>query len=960
MRIFVRYNIIIWSGCDSLLQPRKNKNKQLINNNTMMKFFKNIKAVVAMALMTAIVSSSVVSCQYDDTKIWNEINTIKGELAELRAQVEAELNAIKDMVNGLVTVTDVKAQQDGSKQIILSDGTKINVYPKTDEVPANLITTMYDGGVLYWAYYDSLGNAQFILVGGQQVPVADVAPMTQVNEGAIEVSFDGGKTWIKTGYTESVADSIIKDVEVVYSDWRVDEEGNKLALYCIITFADGSTMKVGMQNGRIILPYDSIFVAYGSYTPFSIEVEDAADFLITTPRGWEVEAQLDYKNDILWATFYAPTQAAVDAGTAVSSGEVKLMVVYNNGSSSIATIKVDCNPAQVYFTLQGAHIEVGYGTSYMLCGLLPVNSYNVDTCVNNCEKVLTGGTSSAVYQMSFLEDTSAYVKFSDLRTSALTVGNEYIFWYVVPRTNEDGDLYVVADEFFTESYIHSSVSFTVNSVSFFDANIKFVTKSSANFMLGYALASEFDAAALAAYYTENPDYLNASNENLDYTGSFSELFADGASLEYGTEYVAYYIAENSKRVYLEENVLFWPFTTQNYERGGNMEVSVIGEPTIAYDYIEMTLNTSEPHIMMFYNAMPSYMASAYPDDNYVIDMLLEEGYSVRSNEAVVARYAGVKPGTKLTFFAVAVDAQGKIGKPFKQEFTTKEIVYNTDLVLTTELVDYKIDNTRINLNCEGAASYAYIYCKTSDSIWKDKYGGTTKKAGEYIIMNMSASDVHKTEEAAISLSGLEMDVEYVAVAVAVDAEGVTSEAAVCYFKPIANIGNVIFRDEAQWAESKPTVTILNVEDNPHLFMSFSWSCLPAPHTKIYTAALFRSNLINDEIGSNINTVEKLIAEIMTCCDTGGMSEQGKSFVWEEDGIYLREWIEWEDIDGDNYLEEVYHSEERDAPYIFFPYGSSGTTFIYTTWVGEDGNFCEPFAVDPLTGAEVELWDAGSR
>jgi hypothetical protein len=222
-------------------------------------------------------------------------------------------------------------------------------------------------------------------------------------------------------------------------------------------------------------------------------------------------------------------------------------------------------------------------------------------------------------------------------------------------------------------------------------------------------------------------------------------------------------------------------------------------------------------------------------------------------------------------------------------------------------------------------------------------------------MNYNSYDVYKTEEPSIALTGLDMDVEYVVVVVAYVADGTYSEATSCYFKPIANIGTVVTRDKAQWAETKPTVTILSVEDNPHLFMSFSWSCLPAPHTKIYTAAMYRDNLINDELGTNVNTVEKLIAEIMTCCDTGGMNEQGKSFEWQESGIYLREWVEWEDTDGDNYLEEVYHSEERDAPYIFFPYGSSGMTFIYTTWVGEDGNFCEPFAIDPVTGNEVELW-----
>ena len=925
----------------------------------MKKVFFNLKSALVMLTAIAGVAIFAQSCQYDDEWIHDEFGNIRQEIADLREQLENELNAIKDMVNGLVTITDVKQQQDGSKQIVLSDGTKINVYPKGDNVPVGLVTTTVVDGVLCWAQFDGLGNAQPIYVNGKVVPVADATPKTQVVDGVIEVSFDGGATWVKTGYDASVADSIIADVEVVYSDWRTDEDGNKLALYCKVTLADGSVIKVGMQNGRIILPYDSVFAAYGETLPFALDAEDAADFLVTTPKGWECEVNHSPKNGTMILNFTAPTLEAIDSGAAVNSGVVKLMVTFNNGASAIASIKVSTNPAKVYFTLEGVHVEVGYGANYVLCGIIPASDYKMSSVLGWCNSTLEGNTVSYVQQLSFMEDTSAYIKYTDMRT--MKVGTEYIFWYTVPRTNEDGDLYLTEAEFFTENYTHSSVKFQVVTPSFFDVNVKFTTQNSANYMLGYAKASEFDAAYIAEYYTEHPDYLAATHENMEYTGSFVELFTNGAALEYGTEYVAYYIAENSKHVYLEDNVVAWTFSTSDYTRDGSMEVSVIGEPTVAYNYIEMTLNTAEPHIMMFYTAMPSYMASAYPTDDYVIDMLLEEGTMVKSNDDVVARYSGVEPGTKLTFFAVAVDAEGKIGKPFKGEYTTKQIVYN-DLALTAELVDYKIDNTLIRLTCEGAQSYAYILCKTSDSVWKEKYGGTAKKAGEYIIMNMDASDVHKTTDSryelvdgCIALSGLEMDVEYVVVVMAVDAEGLCSAAASCYFKPIANIGNVVYRTEAQWEESKPTVSILAVEDNPHLFMSFSWSCLPAPHTKVYTAAIFRSNLVNEELGTNIDTVEKLIAEIMTCCDTGGMSEQGKSFEWQESGIYLREWIEWEDTDGDNYLEEVYHCEERDAPYIFFPYGSKDNTFIYTTWVGEDGNFCEPFAVDPMTGEEVSLW-----
>ncbi|MBR5585326.1 MAG: hypothetical protein IKW36_03705, partial [Alistipes sp.] len=572
---------------------------------------------------------------------------------------------------------------------------------------------------------------------------------------------------------------------VVYSDWRTDEDGNKLALYCLVTLADGSEVKVGMQNGRIILPYDSIFAAYGETLPFTIDTEDAADYLTTTPKGWECEVSHNAKNGTMTLYFTAPTLEDIEAGAAVSDGVVKLMVTFNNGSSAIASIKVSTNPAKVYFTLKGVHVEAGYGANFILCGLTTATGYDVSKCINYCNTLLSGGTSSNAQQLSFMEETSAYVAFTTLRSSGMKVGDDYTFWYTVPRTNEDGDLVVSEAEFFTENYTHSSVTFQMTEASFFDVNVKFVTKSSANYMLGYAKADEFDAAYIAEYYTEHPDYLAANHQNMEYNGSFVDLFTNGAALEYGTDYVAYFLAENSKHVYLKDNVVSWAFSTKDYTRDGDMEVSVVGEPTVAYNYIEMTLNTADEHIMMFYNAMPSYMASAYPTDEYVIDMLLEEGTKVKSNEAVVARYAGVEPGTKLTFFAVAVDAEGKIGKPFKGEYTTKQIVYN-NIELTAELVDYKIDNTLIRLNAEGADHYAYIVCKTSDSVWKEKYGGTAKKAGEYIIMNMDASDVYKTNDSryalvdgCIALSGLDMDVEYVAVVLAVDAEGVCSAAASC-------------------------------------------------------------------------------------------------------------------------------------------------------------------------------------
>ena len=926
----------------------------------MKNIFRNIKSIVASMTMVAMLATSAVSCQYDDADLWNEINNIKQELADLRASIESELNAIKELVNGQVTVTDVQQQADGSKQITLSDGTKISVYPKGDKLPDRIVTVYSEDGVLYWAMYDGLGNANPIMVGNQKVPVSDVAPMTQVVDGAIEVSFDGGKTWIKTGYEESTADSIITDIEVTYSDWQVDSEGNPQPLYCTITFADGSTMKLGMQNGKLVLPFDSMFVPYGSNMPFTLEIDDVADFMNTTPKGWECEVTLDAKNNRMILDFSAPEYEAIANGDAVNSGVAKLMVVFNNGSSAIASIKLSTNPANAYFTNEGVYIEAGYGTNYLLCGIIPASSFKAETMINSCNTVLGGGTSQYVYQLSFMETFTEFVPYSELRSQSMVAGTEYVFWYIAPRTDEDGDLYVDSKELTTISYTHSSVKFSVADASFFDVNVNFEVKGSEGYMLGVTKADEFNAAELAAYYTENYSYLNATGADVNYSGSLLELLGSSQELNYDTEYVFWYIAKNDSRVILEDNVLNWPFSTQGFTEGGNLAIEVVGEPVIEYKSIDMELDTDGEHIMMFYNAMPSYMATAYPDDSYILEMLLSEGTQVISDQTVKASYKGTEPGEKVTFFAVAVDANGKIGKVFKQEYTTKSFVYN-ELEVALTLVDYKVDNTLIAVSCDGAVSYRYIYCALDDAKWKEQYGGTAKRAGEYIIQYAGASDIYDTADADnalvdgnIFLKGLNTETEYVLVCVAIDADGVASHPATCYFEPIANIGNMVKRSDANWAEGKPEIIMGETFDGE--FFNFSWYTTPQEGYVAYSMVDHPENLISDYYNTNINTPEKLIAYIVAGCDNG-KRDCGHKCVYSADG-YSRTWKEMEDINGDGRIEfdelVEYYEDNLPGVYNSFFYGTKNEHLIYVTWVGEDGNFHEPFAWDPTNDVEVEI------
>ena len=925
----------------------------------MNRLFKNIKSFVSCAVVAAMLGSSAVSCSYDDTELWQEIENIKSDLADLRASVEKELAALRDLINGKTTIVSVDPQNDGGKVITLSDGTKITVYPKGDKVPADIVTIITVNGVQYWARYDGLGTAQPITdAAGNYIPVADAAPQTRVNSttNVIEISFDGGKTWMTSGYSQSATDSVIVDAKVVYSDWQTDSEGNPLPLYFELTLVDGSVVKVGMQGGKLVMTHDSVFVACGSETMFGLEVADAADYMSTTPKGWLCDVEHDAYNGRMYLNFTAPTEAAIKSGAAVEEGVAKLMVVFNNGSSAIASIKVSTKPATVNFTFDGAYIEVGYGANYLLCGMVAKNEYNAEAVAKDCNTALsTSSKVSGVVQLSFTEELSAFVSYKQLVKGQLKAGAEYIFWSVVPMADADGDLSVKAESIATESRKHTAVSFKVVDESFFDVNIEFEVVGSEPYALGYALASEFNAKELVAYYTANPSYLNATHQDITYAGSFVELFANSYSkLESGVEYVAWYLAKNENGVYVEDNLLSWEFSTMGFDTTGDIEI-VAGEAVINYDSIEVVLDTEKPHMMIYYSILPSYMASGYPNDADVIDMLIAEGSKVVTEGSVLAKKDKCKSGDKFTLFAVAVDKAGKIGKPFKAEYTTKTIEYNS-LDLKLELLDYQATNTQVKVTCSGAKSYRYIYTQSGGSDWTEVYGGTVTKAGEYIVKNPTNSRVHDTAnskyalvDGCIVLSDLITDKEYVLVVMAVDEAGLCSKAKSIYFTPIMNIGEFVYKTDNAWSKGKPEIVECYVTELG--MYDITWLVKPQKGYTAYTIAEHPLNIENAEC----DTPEKLAAYICALVDTGtNVNPQGHTCEWREDGNYSRTWMDWADLDGDGIFESYVEKSQDGYPGVYnFYHGEKDVTVIFVTWKDEYDNYHEPFAYDPTNMTEVE-------
>lgn len=927
------------------------KNFNNLNNKTMRKIFANAKSLLMGLVMVSAVTLSATSCsdQYDDSAIREEIEKLKQELAELRSQVENEITTLKALVEGLVTVIDVEDKGNGVVIITLSDDSKLVVNTKAEANPDNVVTIIEIDGVKCWGFYNTYGDVEPVIIDGHYVPVVAVTPEVRVSDDgrAIEVSFDGGETWVVTGYTQSEADTMIVGVEVVYSDWQTDQSGNPIPLYCELTLADGSTIRVGMRGGKFILPTDTIYAPYATDRYFYVTVEDAADYMTEIPTGWGADIKYLDDSATYEMVFHAPSYEAVQSGSAVGEGTFKMMIVFNDGTSAIIRVMLTTEPVKVKFINDGVRMEAGYGCDYLLYGLVTTTAFSADKICTNANKFLSGEAVNGIYETAFFDTTITEVPFSDIFNQKFVAGREYTFWYVVPRYEETtGGQYVLVEEIMTKIYKHSEVSFEVVESSFFDLNIAFSAVGTNGYVVGYNLASKFNAEEMAKNYTNNSYYVdNNLQEDATYEGSFLEFYNSyEPNLTPGTEYVAWYLAKNEEGVYAAEDFKVWPVTTRDFEMGGEYEISVVGEPVIDYTSIEVSLSTDD-HIIMYYATVPTYEASAYPTDELAIDMLRRVGSVKISSDPVTAVYRGKDPAEKVTIFAVAANAEGKYSKVYKQNFTTKEITYN-GLEPVVEVSSLKADDFRVKVSCEGASKYMYVVCQTADSVWKDVYGGTIKRAGNYMLMNPNGVGVRHSDDSNYALvdgefhiDGLMIDEEYVIVVVAVDENGV-SKGVGTYFKPMTNLGEFVYASDPNWSVGKPEIILgecLELE-----FFNIVWYVAPQEGYTVYTVALF-DDFIEEE---GLTTPEKLAAYIKT---------NGTVCEYSADG-YVHSWKEYADLDGDGRFgpdDYIYYEENVPGVFNHFFYGTKGQTKIFTTWCDADGNFHEAFMVDPSSAAVTE-------
>ena len=149
---------------------------------------KRIFKVLSMALVAAL----AISC-YDDTKVWEKLDSLEAKLTELTSQV----NSVSSIVSALEQKVYVKAVTEvtGGYQIEFTDGKKVTVKDGKDGANAPEIGATKDvDGIYYW----TLGGEWLLDAAGNKVPAGMGQPKLKTENGQWFISADG-KEWALIG-----------------------------------------------------------------------------------------------------------------------------------------------------------------------------------------------------------------------------------------------------------------------------------------------------------------------------------------------------------------------------------------------------------------------------------------------------------------------------------------------------------------------------------------------------------------------------------------------------------------------------------------------------------------------------------------------------------------------------------------------------------------------------------------
>lgn len=770
------------------------------------------KSLLGLFVLLGVASQMAVSC-YDDKALWDELENLENRIDELDQKLNAELQALSDMIDGKVTISECIENEDGTYSVTLSSGVSFVIYPQyvPEEGLNAVITYVEQGGVKYWAVYDKDGNKSLLTdKDGYRISVESETPEVVTVDGENFLLIGGQK------YPLGGGNSVFSDYEVIL------DEATGEVLAVTFTFGEGMSFTVtvdGSHGFRFIevvdgvsVPLNELYVAAGATAKVYVDVIGVEDYILQIPDGWrvkDVEAAGERYFEIT-----APKAELVEIGYAIPSGELKLVAVLEGGKSVVTKLILTSEAFQEFRTFcDSAVIDPYYGVEKYVYGVCETSSFDQEAILAQAEKIVAEGAACpAGYAVA---EAAVDQSLAEI-LPGIVVGGEYTMWAV--PAYKDGKSYTIGNGSLTVfEFKYAPVSMEVTDINFTGATLNLEVKGMSSYYAGVAevTATIYDDIVLA---------LNAGTmvplTDAAYSGPALSFAGADLTPKPETTYVVWFVDVRADGVYAVEDLLTVEFTTAGITTGGSVSVTA-GTEEVTPRNVLVPLS-AEGAGSIYYGFLTPTNATRYPDEASRADFLLSSGKCINGSEGVAsADYLNLNPTTAVKLFAMAVDSEGKYGSVFEGDYKTGVIEYN-DIVVNLEFVNKDPGEFTFNISSTGGTAEKYIYWVGEEeaNFWTSKsfLGASAESAQKYMFLNYDAqrfADMAATYpivDGQIVLPDLKLGVSYVFVAVALDADGLTSKANVFIFTTrTVRLGDVVMSTNEDgtpnqtWVDATPTI-----------------------------------------------------------------------------------------------------------------------------------------------------------
>ena len=230
------------------------------------------------------VAAMLIGCKYDDSEVWNELDSQNERITALENTVstlKSNLGSLQSIVSAMqnnLSVTAVKTTDDGYA-IYFSDGTTATIKNGSDAHTPKFGAKKAADGFYYW----TLDGEWMTDPSGAKVP-AGATPQVKIENDQWMVSYDNGKSWMKVDGQGAAASCVFESVTTDASN---------------VTFKlnDGSELVVPLANGtgKLQLIFDeSVFATMHDgeliSTTYTINAAEGATVDLQTfeSNGWKV------------------------------------------------------------------------------------------------------------------------------------------------------------------------------------------------------------------------------------------------------------------------------------------------------------------------------------------------------------------------------------------------------------------------------------------------------------------------------------------------------------------------------------------------------------------------------------------------------------------------------------------------------------------------------------------------